>query len=83
MEEVTQTKLPVLDHKVKQLKFSFENFKSFDLIGEGTYGKVYKCYLDHWLVQSGQDWTRQYRALKSIKFESEKDGFPITALREI
>jgi hypothetical protein len=43
MEEVTQTKLPVLDHKVKQLKFSFENFKSFDLIGEGTYGKVYKC----------------------------------------
>lgn len=83
MEEGTQTKLTILDHKVKPLKFKIENFKTFDLIGEGTYGKVYKCLLDPKFVQGGQDWTRNYRALKSIKFESDKDGFPITALREI
>lgn len=50
MEEVVQTKVPVLDHKVRQLKFSSANFKSFDLIGEGTYGKVFKCLLDPKLV---------------------------------
>ena len=43
MQEVVQTKVPVLEHKVRQLKFSSANFKSFDLIGEGTYGKVFKC----------------------------------------
>ena len=50
MEEFDQTKVPVLEHKVRQLKFSSANFKSFDLIGEGTYGKVFKCLLDPKLV---------------------------------
>jgi len=50
MQEVVQTKAPVLEHKVRPLKFSSANFKSFDLIGEGTYGKVYKCLLDPKLV---------------------------------
>lgn len=62
-----------------------EDFKSFDLIGEGTYGKVFRCEIDTKSQQKSfaHDWTTRYRAIKKIKFENEKDGFPITALREI
>jgi serine/threonine protein kinase len=43
-------------------------------IGEGTYGEVYL----------GSDKTDQTRgALKEIKMQTERDGFPITAIREI
>lgn len=44
-----------------------------DQIGEGTYGKVYK----------GLDNKNQKVALKMIRMENEKEGFPITAIREI
>lgn len=44
-----------------------------DQIGEGTYGKVYK----------GTDSSGQKVALKMIRMENEKEGFPITAIREI
>jgi cyclin-dependent kinase 12/13 len=44
-----------------------------DQIGEGTYGKVYK----------GTDDKGQKVALKMIRMENEKEGFPITAIREI
>ncbi|KAF9192288.1 kinase subunit of RNA polymerase II carboxy-terminal domain kinase I [Haplosporangium sp. Z 767] len=43
-------------------------------VGEGTYGKVYKA-------RNRQ--TGEYVALKRIRMEAEKDGFPITAMREI
>ncbi|KFH70094.1 CMGC/CDK/CRK7 protein kinase [Podila verticillata NRRL 6337] len=43
-------------------------------VGEGTYGKVYKA-------RNKQ--TGEYVALKRIRMETEKDGFPITAMREI
>lgn len=43
-------------------------------VGEGTYGKVYKALS---LI------TRQPVALKRIRMENEKDGFPVTAMREI
>ncbi|KAK3817061.1 MAG: kinase-like domain-containing protein, partial [Linnemannia elongata] len=43
-------------------------------VGEGTYGKVYKA-------KNKQ--TGVYVALKRIRMEAEKDGFPITAMREI
>ncbi len=49
-------------------------FSRLEVIGEGTYGKVYKA-LD---VN-----TNQVVALKSVKLENEKEGFPITAVREI
>lgn len=44
-------------------------------VGEGTYGKVYKA----------KDKTKEnkYVALKCILMDLEKEGFPITALREI
>lgn len=43
-------------------------------VGEGTYGKVYKARN----TQTGST-----VALKRIRMEAEKDGFPITSVREI
>lgn len=43
-------------------------------VGEGTFGKVYKAQ---------NTVTKLYVALKRIRMESEKDGFPVTAMREI
>ncbi|XP_045474588.1 cyclin-dependent kinase 12 isoform X2 [Harmonia axyridis] len=43
-------------------------------IGEGTYGQVYKA----------KDVTaKEFVALKKVRLENEKEGFPITAVREI
>jgi hypothetical protein len=43
-------------------------------VGEGTFGKVYKARN---MV------TKVHVALKRIRMESERDGFPVTAMREI
>lgn len=43
-------------------------------VGEGTYGQVFKAKSEH---------TGIFVALKKIRLENEKDGFPITAMREI
>ncbi|GAA5841286.1 hypothetical protein JCM3766R1_005015 [Sporobolomyces carnicolor] len=43
-------------------------------VGEGTYGKVYKARN----VETGE-----LVAMKRIRMEAEKDGFPVTAVREI
>jgi len=44
------------------------------VIGSGTYGKVFK----------GQHvYTKKLVALKRIRMEGERDGFPVTAMREI
>ncbi|KAJ7068303.1 Pkinase-domain-containing protein [Mycena amicta] len=43
-------------------------------VGEGTFGKVYKAQ---------NTITRVFVALKRIRMESEKEGFPVTAMREI
>ncbi|KAM0790151.1 hypothetical protein ACM66B_005471 [Microbotryomycetes sp. NB124-2] len=43
-------------------------------VGEGTYGKVYKARNVE---------TNELVALKRIRMEAEKDGFPVTAVREI
>lgn len=44
------------------------------VVGAGTYGKVFKAV---------HVFTRNKVALKRIRMEGEKDGFPITAVREI
>ncbi|KAI5286702.1 kinase subunit of RNA polymerase II carboxy-terminal domain kinase I, partial [Ascosphaera aggregata] len=44
------------------------------VIGAGTYGKVFKGV---------HVYTKQEVAMKKIRMEGEKDGFPITAVREI
>ncbi len=51
-----------------------ERYEKTDMIGEGTYGCVYKA-TDRKL--------NKIVALKRIKFENEDEGIPSTALREI
>eukprot|EP00871_Galdieria_phlegrea_P004157 jgi/Galph1/4742/GphlegSOOS_G3346.1 len=50
------------------------NYEKIGRIGEGTYGIVYRARE----VSSGKIF-----ALKKVRLEKEKEGFPITALREI
>lgn len=51
-----------------------EAYERLSQVGEGTYGKVYKARS----TTSGV-----LVALKRIRMEQEKDGFPITSMREI
>lgn len=44
------------------------------VVGSGTYGKVYKAV---------HVYTNDKVALKKIRMEGERDGFPVTAIREI
>ncbi|KAI9846333.1 MAG: kinase subunit of RNA polymerase II carboxy-terminal domain kinase I [Sclerophora amabilis] len=44
------------------------------VVGSGTYGKVFKAI---------HVYTKNKVALKKIRMEGEKDGFPVTAVREI
>lgn len=44
------------------------------VVGSGTYGKVFKAI---------HVYTKQLAALKKIRMDGEKDGFPVTAVREI
>lgn len=53
---------------------SVDMFERLEIIGEGTYGKVFKARDIE---------TNELVALKSVKLENEKEGFPITAVREI
>uniref|UniRef100_A0A6A7G8S3 Cyclin-dependent kinase C-1 n=1 Tax=Hirondellea gigas TaxID=1518452 RepID=A0A6A7G8S3_9CRUS len=55
------------------LPVSIDKFEQINKIGEGTYGAVYRAK-----APSGK-----YVALKRIRMENEKEGFPITAIREI
>ncbi|PWW78568.1 Pkinase-domain-containing protein [Tuber magnatum] len=49
-------------------------YTRLSMVGEGTYGKVYKA---------SNSVTKELVALKRIRMESERDGFPITAVREM
>mmetsp|Transcript_969 Transcript_969/g.1211 ORF Transcript_969/g.1211 Transcript_969/m.1211 type:complete len:480 (+) Transcript_969:111-1550(+) len=49
-------------------------FQKLETIGQGTYGHVYKA---------SDKTTGEIVALKKIKMDNEKEGFPITAIREI
>ncbi len=51
-----------------------DDFEKINRIEEGSYGIVYKAK---------DKINGQIVALKKLKLENEKDGFPITALREI
>nr|AAC99804.1 CTD kinase largest subunit [Kluyveromyces lactis] len=50
------------------------SFQPLAQVGEGTYGKVYKAENVH---------TGKLIALKRLRLEQERDGFPITSIREI
>ncbi|KAG6392754.1 hypothetical protein SASPL_146980 [Salvia splendens] len=53
---------------------SVECFEKLEQIGEGTYGQVY---------MAKEKRTGEIVALKKIRMDNEKEGFPITAIREI
>lgn len=53
---------------------SIESFEYLNKIDEGAYGVVYRA----------RDKTNgEIVAIKKLKLEKEKEGFPITALREL
>jgi len=53
---------------------SVEMFEKVEQVGEGTYGQVYKA--------RNKD-TGELVALKRVRMDNEREGFPITAIREI
>ncbi|XP_041008740.1 cyclin-dependent kinase C-1-like isoform X1 [Juglans microcarpa x Juglans regia] len=53
---------------------SVDCFEKLEQIGEGTYGQVY---------MAREIRTGEIVALKKIRMDNEKEGFPITAIREI
>lgn len=66
-----------LQHRMNVLHWCQRAVDSFELlaqIGEGTYGQVYKAK---------DTITGKLVALKKVRLENEKEGFPITAIREI
>lgn len=67
---VTPMQVPTKSSRLKP----GELYERLNQVGEGTYGKVYKA-------RNAE--TGQMVALKRIRMEAEKDGFPITSVREI
>jgi len=55
-------------------------YKIVDKVGEGTYGEVYKAQPPPELASLGDT---ELFALKKVRLENEREGFPITAVREI
>uniref|UniRef100_A0A8B9FCB6 Cyclin dependent kinase 10 n=1 Tax=Amazona collaria TaxID=241587 RepID=A0A8B9FCB6_9PSIT len=53
---------------------SVKEFEKLNRIGEGTYGIVYRAR---------DTLTNEIVALKKVRMESEKDGMPVSSLREI
>jgi cyclin-dependent kinase len=55
-------------------KTKIDRYEKLDVVGEGTYGVVYKARDTE---------TNEIYALKKIKLETEQEGIPSTAIREI
>lgn len=53
---------------------SVSAFETLEQVGEGTYGHVYRAR---------DKLTGEIKALKKVRLENEREGFPITAVREI
>ncbi|XP_011262301.2 cyclin-dependent kinase 11B isoform X1 [Camponotus floridanus] len=75
-EEEKKEEEPELPHYLPAIQGcrSVEEFQCLNRIEEGTYGVVYRARDKR---------TEEIVALKRLKMEKEKEGFPITSLREI
>jgi cyclin-dependent kinase 12/13 len=61
-------------------------YEKVDQVGEGTFGKVYKAKYKAFASRNNVDNVNiksEFVALKKILMDNEKEGFPITAIREI
>ncbi|PIO62660.1 hypothetical protein TELCIR_15767 [Teladorsagia circumcincta] len=69
---------PALIKYIEDFKFPYisdvSNYEKLLKIGQGTFGEVFKARCKK---------TGKMVALKKILMENEKEGFPITALREV
>ena len=52
-------------------------YVELELIGEGTYGQVYRA------SHARPDGATEHVAVKRLRMENETEGFPMTAIREI
>lgn len=73
MSDETKDELPPYYPAIQGCR-SVEEFQCINRIEEGTYGVVYRARDKR---------TNETVALKRLKMEKEKEGFPITSLREI
>ncbi|KPP67523.1 cyclin-dependent kinase 13-like [Scleropages formosus] len=64
----------VKEEEIDWGKRCVDKFEILGITGEGTYGQVYKA--------KDKD-TGELVALKKVRLDNEKEGFPITAIREI
>merc|ERR1712045_489431 len=69
-----QKHLRLFDPNKSNMKPKIDKYEKIEVIGEGTYGIVYKA--------RDTD-TNEIYALKKIRLESEDEGIPSTAIREI
>ncbi|KAK6729977.1 hypothetical protein RB195_006804 [Necator americanus] len=79
MAEMDRQKVnPALIKYIEEFKFPYitdvSNYEKLIKIGQGTFGEVFKARCKK---------TGRMVALKKILMENEKEGFPITALREV
>lgn len=64
----------LFSRQIGKMLSDVDKFRKIEKIGEGTYGVVYKAKDTE---------TERYVALKRIRLESETEGIPSTAIREI
>lgn len=62
------------DHQAVNLSSTKTKYTTIQKIGEGTYGIVYKAR---------DNQSQQLVAMKKIRLESEEEGVPSTAIREV
>lgn len=72
--ESSQSKVDPDDHIEYPYCEDVDKYEKLTKIGQGTFGEVFKARHRQ---------TRQIVALKKVLMENEKEGFPITAIREI
>lgn len=71
-EQILSDTALILEFSV--VSMSVGDYEKIEKIGEGTYGVVYKARSKK---------TGQFVAMKKIRLESEDEGVPSTAIREI